>query len=465
MTLKGNVDTPGELAIPAVADPARPVSPFLKRIWSLGSRAATKLRNGEGKAVEVLRLAEALLSERGEVSGARVGAELLAAYRNLSPSGREAFFDLLADSFIPDPDQVAIAAEAYRRSPSSTTLARLHAATEPMRQELFRRLNLAEGGTAALIKMRRDLLKTLREHPDRSGIDSDLQHLFRSWFNGGFLVLRRIDWRTSAVVLERLIQYEAVHQIQGWDDLRRRLEADRRCYAFFHPALPEEPLIFIEAALTERVSSTVRPLLDPKADVLDPKLARCAIFYSITHCQEGLRGVSFGSLLIKQVVEDLRRSFPKMKTFATLSPIPDFRKWLAETASGKTGVAEDRVGDFLARVDSGDIAPTGSSPEDIKDELVRLCAYYLTHARKDKLPHDPVARFHLANGARLDRLNWLADVSEAGIRRSFGVMANYVYDLDDLERNHEAFAREYHVVASRDIERLARQSMLAARPA
>jgi malonyl-CoA decarboxylase len=200
--------------------------------------------------------------------------------------------------------------------------------------------------------------------------------------------------------------------------------------------------------------------------VLDPKLARCAIFYSITNCQEGLRGVSFGSLLIKQVVEDLRRSFPKVKTFATLSPIPDFRKWLNEMANGAEGTksAGGRIGDFLSRVDSGDIAPTGSSPADIKDELVRLCAYYLTQARKGKLPYDPVARFHLANGARLDRLNWLADVSEAGIRRSFGVMCNYVYDLDDLERNHESFARDFHVVASRDIERLARQSMLAARP-
>lgn len=460
MTVKAEPGTLGDLA--ASSEQGRPQAPFLRRFWT---RAATRLRNAGGKPLEVLQLGEALLSERGEVSGARVGAELLTAYRNLSASGREAFFDLLAESFIPDPDQVAIAAEAYQRAPSSVTLARLHAATEPLRQELFRRLNLAEGGTEALIAMRRDLLRTLREHPDRSGIDSDLQHLFRSWFNGGFLVLRRIDWRTSAVVLERLIQYEAVHQVQGWDDLRRRLESDRRCYAFFHPALPEEPLIFIEVALTERLSSTVRPLLDPKADVLDPKLARFAIFYSITHCQEGLRGVSFGSLLIKQVVEDLRRSFPKVKTFATISPIPDFRKWLAEKANAGAGAADGRVGDFLSRVDSGDIAPTGSSPADIKDELVRLCAYYLTHARKGNLPFDPVARFHLANGARLDRLNWLADVSEAGIRRSFGVMANYVYDLDDLERNHESFAREYHVVASRDIERLARQSMLAARPA
>ena len=448
---------PPTTQVPRASEDKRPQAQLLQRLRSL--RAAWKLRKIETQADNVIRLCDALLSERGEVSGSRVATEMLAAYKALDPSARDTFFDVVTESFLPDPKQVVLAAEAYNRDPSSSTLLRLQEATEPLRQELFRRLNLAEGGTAALIDMRKDLLKTLRDHPDRAGLDSDLQHLFRSWFNGGFLVLRRIDWRTSAVVLERLIQYEAVHQIQGWDDLRRRLESDRRCYAFFHPVLPEEPLIFIEVALTERVSSTVRPLLDPKAEVLDPKLARSATFYSITNCQEGLRGVSFGSLLIKQVVEDLRRSFPKVKTFATLSPLPDFRKWLAEMA--KQG--EGRLGDFLARVDSDDVAPTGSSPADIKDELLRLCAYYLTHARKDRAPYDSVARFHLANGARLDRLNWLADVSEAGIKRSFGLMANYVYDLDDLERNHEAYARDYQVVASREIEQLAKHSMLAAR--
>jgi malonyl-CoA decarboxylase len=392
-----------------------------------------------------------------------VAAELLTKYRALDPGAREAFFDVLSDSFLPDPEQVAMAAEAYQRAPSSQTLLRLQSATEPLRQELFRRLNLATGGTAALIEIRRDLLRSLREHPERAGIDADLAHLFRSWFNGGFLVLRRIDWRTSAVVLERLIQYEAVHQIQGWDDLRRRLEADRRCYAFFHPALPDEPLIFIEVALTERMSSTVRPLLDPQAGVLHPSLARCAVFYSITHCQEGLRGISFGSLLIKQVVEDLQRSYPNLKTFATLSPIPDFRKWLASVAGPPDGILPNaKAAALLTRLESGAVRPTDpDASESIKDDLIRLCAYYLTHARHGKAPFDPVARFHLANGARLDRLNWLGDLSETGIRRSFGLMANYVYDLDDLERNHELYARAYTVVASRDIERLSKQSLLS----
>lgn len=435
----------------------------MKRLWSLGSQAASRLRNGESKATEILRLCDALLSERGEVSGARAAAELLAAYNELNPAARDVFFDRLSVSFLPDPEHVAATAEAYLRAPSSETLMRVQAAAEPLRQELFRRLNLAPGATRALIEMRRHLLATLRDHPTRAGVDADLAHLFRAWFNGGFLVLRRIDWRTSAVVLERLIQYEAVHQIQGWDDLRRRLEADRRCYAFFHPALPDEPLIFIEVALTERMSDDVRPLLDQHAAVLDPARARCAIFYSITHCLEGLRGVSFGSLLLKQVVEDLRGSFPRVKTFATLSPIPDFRKWLATMLDSPDGLPRNAaLAEFLGGFDTRAAAVMESISAEARDDLVHLCAYYLVHAKHRKAPFDSVSRFHLANGARLERLNWLADASAAGIRRSFGLMANYVYRLNEVERNHDAYARDYRVVASREIERLAKQSRLAA---
>lgn len=422
--------------------------PLLKRIWSLGSRAAARLRYGEPKAREVIHLCDALLSERGEISGARVASELVAAYRSLDVAARGAFFDILNDSFVPDPEAVAAAADAYRTAPSPDALQHLQTAVEPVRQELFRRLNLAPGGTAALIEMRRHLLATLRDHPERSGIDRDLAHLFRSWFNGGFLTLRRIDWGTSAAVLERLIQYEAVHQIQGWDDLRRRLQADRRCYAFFHPALPGEPLIFIEVALTERISARVQPLLNPTAEVLDPGRARCAVFYSITHCQEGLRGISFGTLLIKQVVEDLKRNLPRIRRFATLSPIPDFHKWLATEHGAVLDALESRA----ARLHNEPIAA------DLRDELMRLCAFYLTRATRGKAPFDSVARFHLANGAGLERLNWLADTSESGIRRSFGIMANYEYRLDALERNHESYARGYKVVASRQLERLARQA-------
>jgi malonyl-CoA decarboxylase len=412
---------------------------------------------GSRDARHAITMCHALLSERGEVSALRLATEVLVAYQSLEPAARDLFFDLLVQEFSPRSDDVRCAADAYHDDPSQPNLMRLQTAVESPRQELFRRCNVAPGGTGVLVEMRRQLLRTLGEHPQRAGFDADLVHLFRSWFNRGFLVLQRIDWRTSALLLERLIQYEAVHQIQGWHDLHRRLEADRRCYAFFHPVLPDEPLIFIEVALTRGMSSKVQPLLDPNSAVVDPGAANAATFYSITNCQEGLRGVSFGNFLIKQVVEDLGREFPRLTVFATMSPIPGFRRWL-ET-SDESWVAEHRsadLGALLARIDAGDPhAHMAISPE-LRERLSRLCAYYLLHAKHGKLPVDPVARFHLANGARLARLNWLGDTSESGMKRSLGLMVNYVYrSTADMERNHEAYAKDYRIIASHSLERLA----------
>ena len=294
--------------------------------------------------------------------------------------------------------------------------------------------------------MRRELLKTLPAHPERAGIDADLIHLFRSWFNRGFLVLQRIDWHTPAVILERLIQYEAVHEIQGWRDLRRRLEADRRCYAFFHPALPDEPLVFIEIALTRGMTATVEPLVDPESPIGDVGKANCAIFYSITNCQEGLRGVSFGNFLIKQVVDDLGRDFPRLKTFATLSPIPGFSQWLQQEAhetARSRGLAE-----LLTALRKGVVPNVEAVSPSVRAEITAQCVGYLLGARSNGAPADSVARFHLANGARLERLNWMGDPSKAGIRRSLGLMVNYVYRRADVERNHEAYAKQGKVVAA-----------------
>ena len=414
------------------------------------------------RARQLVSLCRALLSELGEVSGPRLAAEVLAAYQTLDPPAREKFFDQLLGDFSADPSEIERAADAYRRTPSTAALKRLQAAVESPRQELFRRLNLAPGGLRVLLEIRQQLLTTLERCPAREAIDSDLSHLFRSWFNGGFLVLQRIDWRTSAVVLERLIQYEAVHQIQGWDDLRRRLEADRRCYAFFHPALLEEPLIFIEVALTRGITAEVQPLLDPKSAVVDPTVASCAVFYSITNCQEGLRGISLGNLLIKQVVDDLRRRFPRLKTFATLSPIPGFRQWLVGVHGSKNGPRlSAALATLLASIDYDLSLPDNAMTLAVREEISRLCAYYLLHARQGKAPLDPVERFHLANGASLERLNWRGDTSAIGTRRSLGLMVNYRYRLADMERNHESYASNYTIVASRELERMARQALLA----
>jgi malonyl-CoA decarboxylase len=435
---------------------------FLKRLLgSITRRPAGSIpRAAMRDARRMSGLCHTLLSERGEVSGARVALEALAAYRRLDDTGLRIFFDLLVKEFSPDPGTVGRLADAYTRDPSQANLVKLQHAVEPPRQELLRRLNVAPGGIATIVEMRRRLLRELREHPQWTGIDFDFGHLLNSWFNRGFLELRRIDWRTSALVLEKLIQYEAVHAIQGWGDLRRRLQADRRCYAFFHPALPDEPVIFIEVALTRGISARVQPLLDLDSPALDPASADCAIFYSITNCQEGLRGVSFGNLLIKQVAEDLGREFPRLNTFATLSPIPGFRKWLA-------GAAEEHpeLAGLNAKLDAPGWLDDEAAAAEMQKTLVRLCAHYLLRAKHGQEPSDPVARFHLGNGARLERLNWLGDTSPAGMRRSAGLMVNYVYRLDEVERNHEAYAREHRVVASRRFEILARESLLAGRDA
>ena len=426
---------------------------FIKRFFA---KAAVTGNKADRHTRRTVALCHALLSEHGEASGAALAREALAAYRTLCGPALSAFFDVLAREFSPDPEEVEKAAKAYGQDASQANLIRLQNIVESRRQELFRRINLATGGTAALVEMRRRVLHELRAQPHWAGIDADLAHLLSSWFNRGFLTLQRIDWRTPALVLEKLMQYEAVHEIQGWRDLRRRLESDRRCFAFFHAALPDEPIIFIEVALTKGMSDQVQPLLDPDSPVVDAVGADTAIFYSITNCQEGLRGISFGNFLIKQVAEDLGREFPRLKTFATLSPIPGFRKWLVDTAGAHAELAE-LVG-TLAQPDWFERAGPGTP---VRTELMRLCAYYLKHAKHDKEPADAVARFHLGNGARMERLNWLADTSKTGMARSAGLMVNYAYRLKDVERNHEVYAKEHVVVASPGLSLLARGSLMA----
>ena len=404
------------------------------------------------------------MSERGEVSGARLAREALAAYEALDPAAASVFFDLLAEEFSPDPDVVGRYAQAYRDDPSQANLILLQQASEPPRQELFRRLNMAPGGTAVLVDMHARVLRNLSEHAQWLGTEADLTHLLRSWFNRGFLTLQRIDWRTSALILEKLIQYEAVHEIHGWGDLRRRLEVDRRCYAFFHPALPEEPLIFIEVALTRGMSARVQPLLDPDSPVLDPAGADCAMFYSITNCQQGLRGVSFGNFLIKQVVEDLGRELPRLKSFATLSPIPGLKSWLIQLAAASGEAPQDGLRRLLSELETPHWFDDKERSSGLERELVALCAHYLLGAKDGQEPLDPVARFHLMNGARLERINWLGDVSPAGMRQSAGMMVNYVYRLGEVDANHESYARNGTIVASRRLEHIARESLLT-RPA
>ena len=398
----------------------------------------------------VTDLCHALLSQRGEASGAALAREVLVAYGGLDAAGRAEFFQQLVDEFSPEPEAIVRAAEAYRAEPSTAMLSALARVVEAPRQELFRRLNMAPGGTAALVEMRALLLEQIPDRPAWRAIDADLLHLFRSWFNRGFLLLERIDWHTPAVVLEKLIEYEAVHAIDGWDDLRRRLARDRRCFAFFHPALPDEPLIFVEVALVRGIADRVQPLLDRSAAIIDPADADTAVFYSISDCQPGLRGISFGNFLIKQVAAELQAELPNLKTFATLSPVQGFRAWLEATPQ-----LEDLASELAAKL-GGEAPGTFVDDQDLAARLLPLCAAYLVQARRDGQLLDPVARFHLRNGARLERINWAADLSPQGLAGSAGIMVNYLYRLDQVERNHEDFVNKGRVVRSRRVDALVR---------
>ncbi len=404
-------------------------------------------------------LASQLLTQRGEATAAALAQKLVDAYVALDEAGRLRFFDQLAADFNPDPEQVLAAALTYHRDPSPAALIELGRVSEPPRQELFRRINMASGGTPMLVGLRSTLLDQLRAHPELRAVDDDLFHLFGSWFNRGFLELQQIDWRTPAFVLEKLIAYESVHAIQGWDDLRRRLEGDRRCFAFFHPALPDEPLIFVEVALVKGMASGIQPLLDTGQARIDPKKADTAIFYSINNCQKGLRGVSFGNFLIKQVAAELKEELPNLKTFATLSPVPGFCRWLhSDAADAALTSSENAVIDEVrAALDDKGWHQSAERAEGLRERLMGLAGHYLLKAKRpDERPLDPVARFHLGNGARLERVNWLGDPSPNGMHQSAGIMVNYLYKLDELERNHEAYVNRKQVIAARRVEQLAK---------
>jgi malonyl-CoA decarboxylase len=437
---------------------------MLQTISERGRSLIERARERRDSPVETTEsladLCEELLSNRGEASGVALAREILGRYAELTIGPRIAFFEALATRFGIDRTRIGAAIEAWRTVPSDAATAELHAAAEPRRQELLRRLNLAPQGTKALVEMRGQLLEALTRRDDLASVDADFAHLFSSWFNRGFLVLRRIDWSTPAVVLEKIIRYEAVHQIRDWDDLRARIDSpDRRCYAFFHPALVDEPLIFVEVALTRDIPAAITPILDLKREPLDPERANTAVFYSISNCQRGLAGVTFGSFLIKQVVAEVCREMPRLSIFVTLSPAPNFAGWLTGQLSQLSPAlaAADRTA--LAALERAEWWNDAALIEELREPMLRAAAtYFLTARNAGGAPLDSVARFHLGNGARLERLNWPADLSERGRRQSFGVMVNYLYDLGDIEKNHEAYAENRAITAASAIRKLARPS-------
>jgi malonyl-CoA decarboxylase len=411
-----------------------------------------------------------LISERGESNAVSMADDVVNNYRKLTKDQYIPFFTYLFEKLNPRADEVLMAAQNYAAEATARNYIRLQKVLESPRQELFRRLNRAGHGTAAVVQMRRDLLQILDKKPELAAVDFDMRHLLSSWFNPGFLKMHRVDWKSPAEVLEKLIQHEAVHAIDGWDDLRRRLQPDRRCFAFFHPQLPSEPLIFVEVALLPEIPTVITPLVDKKADTVDqPSQYKVAVFYSISNCEPGLRGVSMGNFLIKRVAEQLHAEFPGLKTFVTLSPIPGFMDWVSDGANLGDDVPVERLKPNLRAARDHALASlkldsqswteklsAGWHPDlaPLKEQEALLClaAIYLGLGSAGR-NGNPVAKFHLGNGAKLHLVNWAGDLSRKGLRQSAGLMVNYLYDLGSVEENHEKFANG-EIVFSRAVGKL-----------
>ncbi len=392
--------------------------------------------NGDSENLTVDELLDKLMANTGEVSAIVAARELLNRYNVLDDDEKLAFFTNLEQNFNADQASVREAFNLYDNEPNSLHLNQLSRIAEPRRQELLRRLNQTPGATSDLVSMRADLRRQLKSQPELNSVDDDFVRLFSSWFGRGFLLLQTIDWSTSAAILERIIRYEAVHEIRDWDDLRQRIDPEnRRCFAFFHPALEDEPLIFVEVALSRHVPESINEILEDSSLAGDNDFDS-ACFYSISNCQPGLKHISFGNFLIKQVVQELQSEFPGMKQFVTLSPIPGLCRWLEDDQIQHNEQVKPLIAEIAAspKTEEG----IGENPDLIR----QLAAAYLLLAKKNIYPRDPVARFHLGNGARVHEIRVAADLSEKGLEQSRGAMVNYMYDLKQLERNHEQYITE-----------------------
>ncbi|MDG2304778.1 MAG: malonyl-CoA decarboxylase [Candidatus Binatia bacterium] len=418
------------------------------------------------------RILECLEGPGGEVSARARAADLARAYAELDRDARRRFLTVLAEDFAPGREAVTAAIASYQNATNATdrvaSEAELRAALTPPRRRLLTQFNGVEGGVKFLVDMRADLLSIASQSPELGGLDEDLKKLLVSWLDFGFLELTRLTWRSPALLLEKLIAYEAVHAIRDWEDLRNRLDSDRRCYGLFHPSMPAEPLAFVEVALCVGVSRSVQTLLDETAPAGNPRHADTAVFYSISSPQTGLRGISFGEYLIKRAVDVLSHDLPRLTQYATLSPIPGFRVWLdtrlarqPEALHVEGADAQLAAGGVRQMLDERSWTAREAPRPAISETLLALCARYFAERRADGQPIDPVARFHLRNGARLDRINWLGDVSHKGIRQSLGLMVNYRYDQDDIDANHEAYAKERELAVSPAVRDLMGRSGVA----
>jgi len=426
---------------------------IISSIADAGQKLFIKKNIKENDLDSILSLCDDLISHKGAAFGITVARDITKLYQVLSPENKLLFFKRINEKYKPSFKEVDEAINHYKISPNEKTLANLFKSSEGKRRELFRRMNMAPNGTSIIVALREDLLKFLDVNKDLGALDDDLKHLFKAWFNPGFLKLEKITWDTKAAVLEKIIKYERVHQIKDMNELKRRLGEDRRFFSYFHPALEDEPIIFVQVALTKDLGKSIQELMKPTNN--EEKSYDTATFYSISNCQEGLSRVTLGNFLIKRVVYEIQEELPHIKNFGTLSPIPGFADWF-------TYLEEVKIKSILANMKDQDVSFLKSQDLKLgdsriiknKEAIIKLAAHYIVNEKNQKgLPINDVSRFHLGNGALVDDIIVNANVSEQGFKRSYGVMVNYLYELKNIEKNHEDYMNSNKVIVSGKIKK------------
>ena len=427
---------------------------IISSIADVGQKLFKKTELKKNDLETILSLCDDLISNKGAAFGITVARDITNLYQSLTLENKLLFFKKINEKYKPNHTKVAEAIETYQKTQNDKNLYNLFITSEGKRRELFKRMNMAPNGISTIVSLREDLLKVLGEHKDLKPLDDDLRELFKSWFNPGFLKLAKITWDTKAAVLEKIMKYERVHEIKDMDELKRRLGEDRRFFSYFHPALEDEPIIFVQVALTNGLGKSIQEITKPRS--AGDKKYDSATFYSISNCQEGLSRVTLGNFLIKRVVFEIQEELPNIKNFGTLSPIPGFRDWFSYLEDNKI---KNIVGNIpienIKFLKSPDLKPGDPRIVSNKDALLKLVSHYLINEKNHKkLPVNDVCRFHLGNGAIIDDIIINANVSEVGLNRSFGVMVNYLYELKSIEKNHEDYINNKKVIISDKVKKL-----------
>ena len=427
---------------------------IISSIADVGQKLFKKSVVKKNDLESIISLCDDLISNKGAAFGITVARDITDLYHTLSPNNKLLFFKKINERFKPDHNKVNSAIETYKREQNDKNLFKLFVTSEGQRRELFRRMNMSPNGISTIVSLREDLLQILNDNKDLKPLDNDLRELFKSWFNPGFLKLTKITWDTKAAILEKIIQYERVHKIKDMNELKRRLGEDRRFFSYFHPALDDEPIIFVQVALTNGLGKSIQEIMKPTTG--NEKKYDTATFYSISNCQEGLTRVTLGNFLIKRVVYELQEELPNIKNFGTLSPIPGFRDWF-------TTLDEGVIQNILGKIPYSTVSFLKSSSLKVgdgrivsnKNAIIKLVAHYLMNEKNKKdLPINDVCRFHLGNGAIIEDIVINANVSEVGFNRSFGVMVNYLYELKNIEKNHEDYVNNKNIIISDKLKKL-----------